>query len=75
MFDSIILKIGHTSRKSRDFTFVFFTSKWSKIKDPIEIKKRQLKKLKIFLVSATGTGNTQFLNNNCLKVSKVSFLS
>lgn len=45
-------------RKGGDSTFVFFTPKWSKIKDPAEIKKRRLKKSKNQSVSAARTENT-----------------
>lgn len=54
----MIERMECAGKKSRDSTFVFFTSKWSRIKDPIEIKKSQLKKCKNPLVPATKTVNT-----------------
>lgn len=71
----MIQRIGHASRKGEDSIFVFFISKWSKIKNLIEIKKRQLKKSKNLSVLAVETRNTQLLNNNYLKALKASFLS
>lgn len=71
----MIQRIGRASRKGGDSMFVFFISKWSKIKNLIEIKKRQLKKSKNLSVLAVETRNTQLLNNNYLKALKASFLS
>lgn len=44
------------------------------IKNLTEIEKRQLKKSKNLAVLTSETKNTQFSNNNCLKVLEVSFL-
>ena len=71
----MIQRIGRASRKGGDFTFVFFTSKWLRIKDPTEIKKRQLKKSKNPSIPAAEIGNTQLSNSNCPKALKVSSLS
>lgn len=71
----MIQRIRRANRKGRNSTFVFFISKWSKIKNPAEIKKHQLKKSKNPSISAARTENTQFSNSNCPKALKTSSLS
>lgn len=71
----MIQRIEHTSKKSGDSMFVFFISKWSKIKDSTEIEKYQLKKSKNLSVPTVGTGNIQFSNSNHFKALKISSLS
>lgn len=67
--------MGCANKKSRDSTFVFFISKWLRIKNPAEIKNRQLKKLKNLSVPGARTRNTQLSNSNYPKALKASFLS
>lgn len=43
-FDSIIQQIRRAARKSGQSTFIFFTPKWSEIKDPKEISSCEAKK-------------------------------
>lgn len=74
-FDSMIQRMGRAGRKGGASTFVFFTPKWSMIKDPAEIERRQLKKSKNPSVPTAETGNTQFSNSNRPKALKASSLS
>lgn len=62
-------------RKGGDFTFVFCTPKQSRIKDPAEIERHQLKKSKNLSVPAARTRNTQLSNSNRPKALKASSLS
>lgn len=39
-FDTMIQRMGRAGRKGAQSTFVFFTSKWSIVKDPKEIEER-----------------------------------
>lgn len=74
-FDSMIQRMGRAGRKGGQSTFVFFTPKWSRIKDPKEIEKRQSKNSKSSLDSGVTTANAQLSNSNRPKAPKPSPLS
>lgn len=62
--------MDRAGKKGRVFVFIFFTSKWTKIKDPNEIKKRINR---VFFSTFT---NAWLLNSNYSKLLfKVTFLS
>lgn len=69
-FDSMIQRMGRAGRKGGQATFVLFTPKWSRIKDPKEIEDRKAK-----TKDGTGTtGNAQLLDEN-RPIAKISQLN
>lgn len=69
-FNLMIQQMGKTNRRDRVSIFLLFTSKWTKIKDPVKIEKCTNRTF-----SSTST-NAQLSNNNHPKLLfKISFLN
>lgn len=57
LFDSMIQCMGQTGKKGRASAFILLTSKWTRVKDPDEIKR------KMNSISST-SANAQLLDSN-----------
>lgn len=68
-FDSMIQRMGRAGRRGGASVFILFTPKWTKIKDPAEIKKRTNG------TPSSTSANAQLSNSNRPKLlSKISLL-